>query len=80
MGHTHDDTLELKRGNGEVPAVLKYLMVFIDRVGFPIVAFLIMTYLCFVSLRELGKTIEGNTQALTNVAMEIKNLRESRRP
>ena len=43
-----------------VPEWLKYAMAFIDRVGFPVMAFLLMFYLCF-------RTLTDNTTVLTEV-------------
>jgi len=53
----------------EIPKLLRYTMLFIDRVGFPIVAFLIMAYMCFV-------TIQKNTEALGNLTEAVKSLRK----
>ena len=43
---------------------LKDAMTFIDRVGFPIFAFILMTIICFVSLDRMNKAIYANTQAI----------------
>jgi hypothetical protein len=38
----------------------KIIMTFIDRVGFPILAFLIISYICFISLKELTTAVQDN--------------------
>lgn len=52
------------RDDSIIPAWLKYIMVFIDRVGFPIVAFGVMTYMCFVTLEKLTVSLNNLTQAV----------------
>jgi hypothetical protein len=51
----------------EMPKSLKMAMVFIDRVGFPIMAFLLMFYLCF-------KTLSDNTVVLIQVRETLVSL------
>ena len=43
--------------NLHLPDWLRFLMLFIDRCGFPILAFLIMTYMCFVTVNQNTKAI-----------------------
>lgn len=51
----------------ELPKVLRYTMAFVDRVGFPIVAFLLMFYVCFVGIRDM-------TRALGQVTISLEKL------
>ena len=52
--------------NGEIPKWLKMLMVFIDRVGFPILAFLLMFYVSYVSITRMTAILQDLTLKLTN--------------
>lgn len=51
----------------ELPKSLKLIMVFIDRVGFPTMAFLLMSYMCFATLEKMTVAINDNTAALTKL-------------
>lgn len=44
--------------------LLRDAMTFIDRIGFPIFAFLMMSVICFYSLDRMNKAIYSNTQAI----------------
>lgn len=50
--------------NGEIPLFLKLIMVFIDRVGFPILAFIAIYWLSFSSISKTSEAIQRNTEAL----------------
>lgn len=39
-------------------------MIFVDRVGFPIMAFLIMAYMCFVTLNKVTVAIDNNSERM----------------
>jgi hypothetical protein len=54
----------------EPPKIFRYITTFIDRVGFPILAFLIMAYICFVSLEGMKKSLNENT----SVIKELKTI------
>jgi len=54
-----------------LPPLLKSSMVFIDRVGFPAIAFLMMCYLCFSTLSKVSSAIEKNTEALNLLRKDI---------
>lgn len=47
------------------PSWLKWTMTFINRIGFPIFAFMLMWYYSFVSLKRVQEAIEHNTAILT---------------
>lgn len=47
-----------------LPALLRYIMVFIDRVGFPVLAFLLMFYIAFSSNDKMTKVLQENTSAM----------------
>jgi hypothetical protein len=53
--------------NGDIPQVLKIVMVFIDRVGFPVLAFILMFYLSYSGLGKMTTAIESNTLALSKL-------------
>lgn len=63
---------ELAKMNGrtEVPDWLKWTMHFIDRVGFPVLAFLLMFYFSTVVIRE-------NTRAINDLRSAMSNLGEN---
>lgn len=50
--------------NGGVPQWLKMLMIFIDRVGFPVLAFCLMFAVCWFSLEKMTCALLENTKAL----------------
>lgn len=55
-------------GNGvEIPALLKLVMIFVDRVGFPILAFVLMFTLSFWGLNKVSTTMDKNTVAITEM-------------
>lgn len=56
------------RLNGDVPKWMKLIMLFIDRVGFPVLAFCLMFYMSYVSLSKATDAISENTKALTEFA------------
>jgi len=45
--------------NGDVPKYLKLLMLFIDRVGFPVLAFCLMFWLSFSALNDNTKALNA---------------------
>lgn len=58
--------------NKDIPSTLKFIMTFIDRVGFPILAFLIMSYLCFVSIEKLTVVVQDVKIALIDLKASSK--------
>lgn len=58
----------MREWNG-IPNTIKILMIFIDRVGFPVMAFLLMFYMSFFTLKQVTGSIAENTKAL----VELKN-------
>lgn len=53
--------------NGSIPQWLKMVMVFIDRVGFPILAFIAMSFVAFITIEKTTKAINDNTIALAQI-------------
>jgi hypothetical protein len=49
----------------ELPKWLKMIMAFIDRVGFPVMAFLMMWYMSSVSISKINCTLETVTKMLS---------------
>jgi hypothetical protein len=52
--------------NNDIPKFLKLIMMFIDRVGFPALAFCLMFYLSFVSIQKVTSAVADNTKALVS--------------
>lgn len=50
--------------NGQIPLFMKLTLMFIDRVGFPILAFCLMFWMSYSSLAKTTDAINANTQAL----------------
>lgn len=55
--------------NGDVPKTLKLVMLFIDRVGFPVLAFILMFFMSYTSLAKVTKAMEENTRALVEFSV-----------
>lgn len=49
------------------PPKWKLAATFINRIGFPILAFLIMAYVCLVSLREVHQALEATNVTLSKI-------------
>lgn len=73
--------------NGSIPPIMRMTMVFIDRVGFPILAFCLMFAFAYFSMQKMTAALEDNTKALVEmsvasqafrakVGVEHENLRE----
>jgi len=56
-----------------IPKKVRWMMTFINRVGFPIVAFLLMFYICYVTLEKITKAIQENTISLNLFRSEMVN-------
>jgi hypothetical protein len=57
--------------NGSLPPMLKSLMVFIDRVGFPILAFLMMFWVAQQGLSKLSQALAENTKVQGEFAVSF---------
>lgn len=57
-------------GEVEIPYWMRLVMLFIDRLGFPIMAFFCMLWICY-------NTISKNTEAINRNTEAIVQLRES---
>jgi len=55
----------------DIPRTLKWTMEFINRTGFPAVAFLLMTYICFTSLNKLTDALNQNTAILATIKQDL---------
>ena len=53
-----------------LPEYLRYLLIVVDRVGFPILAFLLMFYMCV-------KTLKDNTAVLSEVALTLHEIQQT---
>lgn len=54
---------------------LKSIMTFIDRVGFPIFAFLVISALCWYTTNHLGRSIDTNTQMVSSNTQMVSSVR-----
>ena len=52
----------------QIPNFLKLIMQFIDRVGFPVLAFCLMCYFAFFSLQKTTDALMDNTRILSVTA------------
>ena len=57
-----------------IPKWLRWIFTSIDRVGFPIVAFGLMWYMCQISMSKLILSVEQNTAVLTELRSALKNI------
>ena len=62
-----DERRRLYDEDKEIPVWLRWAFVTINRVGFPIVAFVMMWYLCNVSITKVTNSLEQNTLVLLEV-------------
>lgn len=60
----------------DIPRTMKLLMTFIDRIGFPILAFLLMAYMFFVNQAKMNEAMRENTLALGAVATQVREHNE----
>lgn len=49
----------MNRRAGDVPKWVEISMIFIERIGFPTVAFLLIYYICYVSINKMTETLES---------------------
>jgi hypothetical protein len=71
MAH-HDEEI-----NGNIPKWLKWTLVAIDRVGFPIIAFIMMFYMAITGVHEMTTAIADNSRTTsTALAENTKSLVE----
>lgn len=69
---THDEF-------GQLPGSVKILMTFINRIGFPILAFLMMFWVCYSSLKQMTNTLEQMNQRLSVISQSVDDLDVPRR-
>jgi hypothetical protein len=70
-----------KEDEGEdvnIPTWLRYSFITINRIGFPIVAFLMMWYVCQVSIGKVVASVEQNTLVLLEVRDTLSRIAPSR--
>lgn len=61
------DAEYVDNGNGDIPRWLKWTFIAINRVGFPIVAFGLMYYMCETAVKANTEAISANTIILMQV-------------
>lgn len=62
----------MNRDFSELPGTLKMVMIFTDRVGFPVLAFLLMFGLCFFTLKNNTEVISQVKDTLSNINNNIE--------
>lgn len=65
------------RINGNVPRFMKLIMLFIDRVGFPVLAFILMFWMAYHSLDKATIAIKENSDALTDFKITTLKFQEN---
>ena len=71
MNHLDRDGLSDQQKFGDIPSWMRFLMIFIDRVGFPILAFLLMSYMSFVSIARVTDALLKNTELLVSLKASV---------
>lgn len=57
-----------------IPSWLKWIFITINRVGFPIVAFILMWYMCQISITKVITSVDQNTVVLSVVKDTLARL------
>lgn len=60
----------------DMPSYLRWSMTFINRIGFPAVAFLIMAYMCFVTIDKQRMASEAQTRAIIELTAAVRDLKK----
>lgn len=68
--HRYEDEIT----KSDMPKQLRWVMIFVDRVGFPVVAFILMCYICFVTLGKNTDVLTQNTQVLVALSSKIDRM------
>jgi len=63
--------------NGDVPKFMKLIMLFIDRVGFPTMAFLLMFYMANIATEKQNKALGEVCLALKDNSMAVSEFKIS---
>ena len=58
----------------DIPRWLRWTFVAINRVGFPIVAFILMWYMCEISISKVVVSVNANTLVLTEVQSFLRDI------
>jgi hypothetical protein len=58
----------------DIPVWLKWTFTAINRIGFPIVAFILMWYMCEISIARVVGTVEQNTVVLLKVSDTLNRM------
>jgi len=56
--------------NGSIPQWMKIIMIFVDRIGFPALAFCLMFYMSYSSLGKVSTAMVQMTTALSEYRVE----------
>lgn len=64
----------MEEGDDNIPSWLRWLFISINRVGFPIVAFVLMWWMAQVSISKVVGSVAENTLVLTEVRDELQRM------
>lgn len=56
----------------DAPKWLKWSLTVFNRAGFPTLAFMLITYICFITLKEQTKAIEDFKSVMVQMTMSIE--------
>lgn len=63
--------------NGDVPKWMKLIMLFIDRVGFPALAFCLMFYMAYIGIEKQTKALDQVTKAIVDNSLAMNEFKIS---
>jgi hypothetical protein len=55
----------------KLPEYLQWILIFIDRAGFPVLAFFAILALTVYNIKSIGSTVTENTKALATITASI---------
>ena len=63
--------IDTKEDTKKLPEYLQWILIFIDRAGFPVLAFFAILVLTIWCMKGIGATVTENTRALAAIAASI---------
>ena len=76
MSDVNDNNI---RKIGRLPEYLQWALIFIDRAGFPVLAFFAILILCVWCMKSIGQTVTENTRALSAITSSINEYHQQSR-
>lgn len=71
----HEEHRRVYEDEQNIPLWLKWVFVSINRVGFPIVAFILMWYMCQISIAKVIAAVEQNTVVLVQIQTVLAHMK-----